>query len=308
VSQPGAAQAFRSFRLDWKKKAAAFRVFNAMPGGQHLYYLTQRYVTRTIPRNLAEHERWQFEHARTFRREFQGDLGKARLFEFGAGWDLHSSFVQWCYGINDQVVVDISRLARLHLVNLVIRHLKDNPPPNSIRAPERLLTDPLDDSLRRFYGIRYLAPADARHTDLASGSVDLVCTTSVLEHVPVDVLAEILRECHRICNDRSVMSHVIDYTDHYAHSDASINIYNFLRFSEADWARYNPAIHYQNRLRHFEYGQLFANARFVALAETALQPDDGAELVASVAVSERFREMTPEQLLPRTGHWVLARR
>ena len=308
MRQPDATQAFRSFRLDWKKKAAAFRLFDAIPGGQQLYYLTQRYVTRTIPRNLADHSRWQFEHARTFRREFQGELGKARLFEFGAGWDLHSSFVQWCYGINHQVVVDVSRLARLHLVNLVIRHLGDHPPPDCVRTPDHLLTEPLDDSLRRIYGIRYLAPADARHTDLEGGSVDLVCTTSVLEHIPVGVLAEILRECNRVCHHRSVMSHVIDYTDHYAHSDASINIHNFLRFSEAAWGHYNPAIHYQNRLRHFEYGQLFAKAGLMMLAETALEPDNAADLLASVPLSERFQRMTSDQLLPRTGHWVLARR
>jgi hypothetical protein len=308
VRQPRTPQTLRSFRLDWKRKAAAFRLFNAVPAGQHLYYLTQRYVTRTIPRNLADHGRWQFEHARTFRRAFRGEPGKARLFEFGAGWDLHSSLVQWCYGINDQVVVDISRLVRLSLVNLVIDHLRKEPPPEAGRVPERLITEPLEESLRRFYGIRYLAPADARRTDLESGSVDLVCTTSVLEHIPAGVLAEILEECHRICSDRGIMSHVIDYTDHYAHSDPSISIYNFLKFSDSEWAKYNPAIHYQNRLRHFEYGQLFAASGFVTLAETSLQPDDAADLVARVPLSGRFREMSLEQLVPRTGHWVLARR
>lgn len=301
-------KAFRRFKLDWKKKAAAFRVFNTLPGGERLYYLTQRYVTRTLPRNLAEHTRWQVEHALTFRRFFQGDIAAARLFEFGAGVDLHSSLVQWCYGVNDQIVVDISRLARPDLINLAVRHLRENPPPGSQRVPERVLTGALDDALLRYYGIRYLAPADARHTGLENGSVDLVCTTSVLEHIPAVTLAEILRECRRLCSDRSVVSHVVDYTDHYAHSDTSINIYNFMRFSEADWTRYNPAIHYQNRLRHCEYAELFKNAGFVPLAETAVQPDDGADLIAAVPLSERFRERTQDQLLPRTGHWVLARR
>ena len=303
-----ASQAFRGFRLDWRAKAAAFRLLTALPGTDHLYYLAQRHVTRTLPRDLAEYGHWQFEHARTFQRHAGVDITRARLFEFGAGWDLHSSFVQWCYGVNHQVVVDISRLARIELINLVIDHLRHSPPPGSTRVPEIALTDPLEESLQRLYGIRYVAPGDARKTGLESGSVDLICTTSVLEHVPAGVIAEIMRECNRLCHAGSVMSHVIDYTDHYAHSDGSINIYNFMRFSETEWARYNPPIHYQNRLRHFEYGRMFEAAGFVAVAETSLQRDDASSLLSGVPLAAPFRTLSEEQLLPATGHWVLRRR
>jgi hypothetical protein len=308
VIEPAASHAIRRFKIGWKKKAAAFRVFDALPGGSGLYYLTQRYVTRTIPRDLAKHGGWQFEHARTFRRFYTGDLGRARLFEFGAGWDLHSNLVQWCYGLNDQVVVDISRLARLDLVNRVIAHLRENPPPECLRVPGELLVEPLEHTLLQHYGIRYLAPADARHTALESGSVDLICTTSVLEHIPASMLREIMQECRRIAGKRSVMSHVVDYTDHYAHSDSSISLYNFMRFSAREWERYNPAIHYQNRLRHFEYAKLFDEAGFVPLAENVIDPDASSDPLSGLPLSEPFCRMSPDELRPRTGHWVLALR
>lgn len=306
MSHPPDALPSRRLKLDWKKKAAAFRLFDTLPGGSSLYYLTQRYVTRTIPRDLGEHGEWQFEHARTFRRWFEGDLGRARLFEFGAGWDLHSSLVQWCYGVDSQVVVDITRLARVSLVNHAIAWLRDNPPPGAVRVPREIVEDPIEPSLQRHYGISYLAPADARRTTLAAGSVDLICTTSVLEHVPAEALADILRECYRLASPGAVMSHVVDYTDHYAHSDPGIGIFNFLRFSDREWSRYNPGIHYQNRLRHFEYGALFEASGFAPLAETVLREEPGA--LEGLPLSERFRNMTPDQLLPRTGHWVLRRR
>ena len=189
-----AARPSRRLKLGWKNKAAAFRLFDALPGGGTLYYLTQRFVTRTIPRDLAEHGGWQFAHARAFREHFTGPIATARLFEFGAGWDLHSSLVQWCYGVDAQVVVDITRLARAELVNHAIAHLRAHPPPGAVRAPEHSVDDPVEESLRRLYGITYLAPADARRTGLDAGSADLICTTSVLEHIPADALAEILRE------------------------------------------------------------------------------------------------------------------
>ena len=301
-------QAFRQVKIDWRKKAAAFRIFETIPGGHQIYYLTQRYVTRTIPRNLRDHGEWLFEHARVFRRYYGDDLGKARLFEFGAGWDLYNTFVQWCYGVNHQVVVDIRRWVRVEQINHVIRHLKENPPPGSVRVPEITVRDPLEAPLRTLYGIHYMAPADARRTGLDDGAIDLVCTTSVLEHIPPGPLRDIVRECHRICHERSVSSHVIDYTDHYAHSDASINIYNFLRFSDREWERFNPDIHYQNRLRHVDYGNLFRTEGFVTLGEKAVTSENSAQLLAEIPLSGRFRSMTSEELMTRTGHWVLAKR
>jgi len=299
--------AFRKVKIDWRKKAVAFRAFDVLPGGKQLYYLTQRYVTRTIPRKLANHGKWLFEHARVFRQSHGDDIGKARLFEFGAGLDLFSNIVQWCYGVNDQRVVDIRRWARVELINQVITYLAENPPPGCIRVPEIALTEPFEAPLAQHYGIRYEAPADARRTRLEDGSVDLICTTSVLEHVPVDALRDILRECHRICHPESVSSHVIDYTDHYAHSDASISMYNFLRFTDDEWQRFNPDIHYQNRLRHVDYGQLFRSEGFRVRDEKAVTPDGSEAQLSAVPLAGRFRDMPAAVLLPRTGHWVLGR-
>lgn len=298
-------QAFRRVKMDWRRKAAAFRLFDTLPGGRRLYYLTQRYVTRSFPRNLADHTRWAVAHARTFRARFDGRLEQAHLFEFGAGWDLFNSLVQWCYGVDRQTIVDIEHWARADQINHAIRHLQAHPPPDSIRVPATQLTVPFEAGLQRAYGIRYLAPADARRTDLADGSVDLICTTSVLEHVPRAALAEIMRESRRVCHARSIVSHVVDYSDHFAHADPQITLYNFLRFPDGEWQRYNPDIHYQNRMRHFEYGELFREAGFDASVAELLQPDDWRRLLDGVPLADRFRGMAPEQLAPRAAHWVL---
>ena len=300
--------AFRKVQIGWRKKAAAFRLFDSVPGGRLAYYLAQRYITRTIPRDLAEHCRWPVEHATTFRTRFDGDLGRARLFEFGAGWDLFNSLVQWCYGVNDQVVVDIDRWARSELIDLAIRYLQTTPPPGSRRVPTASVGRAFEPALATHYGIQYRAPHDARATGLSDGTVDLICTTSVLEHIPVDALNEIVRECHRICSPRGVMSHVVDYTDHYAHSDPAITFYNFLRFSDREWQPFNPRLHYQNRLRHFEYGELFERHGFVAVEERATAAKDAEALLERIPLSDRFRGMDRDRLTAATGYWVLRKR
>ena len=87
--------AFRKFKISWKLKAAAFNFLDAAPFGEVLYYLLQRYVTKTVPRQLAPTEETgaaQISHAHSFLQR-GAHLKEATLFEFGAGWDLYSNII-----------------------------------------------------------------------------------------------------------------------------------------------------------------------------------------------------------------------
>ena len=247
-------------------------------------------------------------HAAAFRRWWGPDLSGACLYEFGAGWDLFNNVVQWCCGVNRQLVIDLRRWARPDQINHAIRYLRDHPPAEAVRLPEHFVTPAFDADLRRWYGIEYHAPADARHTPFPDDSIDLVCTTSVLEHVPAAALEAILQETSRLCGPRAISSHVVDYSDHYAHADPAITIHNFLRFSEEEWRPYNPDLHSQNRLRHHEYGELFQRTGFEPLDVHAVTPPDAEALLAAVPLHERFQRMPAASLAVRTGHWVLKTR
>jgi hypothetical protein len=300
----------RRLQLGWRQKALAFRLLDAMPFGTPLYRQLQKHVTRTIPRRLAptsETAVWFTEAFRGIREHYDGDLAAIRAFEFGAGWDLYSNLVFWCLGIENQVVYDTTRWATADQINAVIRHLEADPPQGMRRVPSRTLRESPEfpDDLRASYGISYRAPADAASTGLPAGSIDLVTTTSVLEHIPFSQLRPILAECHRLMHEGSVMSHVIDYSDHYAHADPSITRYNFLAFSDEEWRRFNPGIHYQNRGRHDEYRALFLEAGFRIVHERTEQPENAAGQLASVALAGRFRNMSEGQLAPTTGHFIL---
>ncbi len=74
----------------------------------------------------------------------------------------------------------------------------------------------------------------------------------------------------------SFMSHVIDYSDHYAHGNAAMSPYNFLRYSEQAWRRYNPDGHFQNRWRHADYRRLFEELGFRVVHESLYIPQDAA--------------------------------
>ncbi len=290
--------AFRRFKLDWRLKAKTFNVLDRMPMGNQIYWLLQRHVTHTLPRALSptrEHSANQLRHIDQILGE-RGSLDGAVLLELGAGWDLYSNLLYWCLGLDRQIVVDIRRWIQREAINAVIAHLQKDPPAGAIRTPAVPIDDrDLEGQLKANYGIDYRAPFDATSMSLPDESIDLVVTSSVLEHIPLQVCGAILRECRRVMRRDGLMSHIVDYSDHYAHSDANITNYNYLQFSEAEWARYNPGIHYQNRARTADYRRLFHEAGFEIISEREWRGES--EELVSVPVHSTFSGHSSDELL-----------
>jgi predicted SAM-dependent methyltransferase len=208
--------------------------------------------------------------------------------------------------MDNQLVVDLRRWARGAQINVIIRHLMKDPPPNAVRKPEVFVRPKsFEEDLERHYAITYRAPFDAGDTKLPDGSIDLISTTSVWEHIPRAQIPRLLRECARLCHAGSIMSHAIDYTDHYAHSDPSITRYNFLQFTPEQWERYNPDIHYQNRLRHSDYRDMFEDAGFDVVEEHVWMPEDSERQSAKIKLAEDFVMYDRNNLLSWSGHFVL---
>jgi predicted SAM-dependent methyltransferase len=72
------------------------------------------------------------------------------------------------------------------------------------------------------YNISYQAPVDVSCSGLADNSLDACISTSTLEHIPVDSLSAILKELRRVLKPGGVISAVVDYSDHYSHTDKKI--------------------------------------------------------------------------------------
>lgn len=117
------------------------------------------------------------------------------------------------------------------------------------------------------YGIEYRAPYDAASTDFDDKSLDACISTNTLEHIPKESIISIFSELYRTLKDNGIVSARIDYSDHYAHSDKTISLFNFLKFDENAWKRYNHNCHYQNRLRHYDYLKIFSKCGFVVMEE-----------------------------------------
>jgi SAM-dependent methyltransferase len=291
--------------MRWLAKAALQRSLGALPQGERLNYVFQRRVLRSLPAGHAALRRKfsrALQHLGVYR-EHGPVVGPAEacFYEFGAGWDLAVPLAYAMLGVGRQVLVDIRPSARLELVN------------DSIASFERLRAEleaeagrelrPLGGpvlalkELEPRFGIRYLAPCDARDTGLPAGSIELVTSTDTCEHIPEADLAAIFRECRRLLRPGGVFSCRIDLQDHYAYFDPGLSRYNFLRFSDRAWRLVNSPLHYQNRLRSPDYMRLVREAGFEILVERPSGPsEDGLAELEALPLAPRFRGYGPDEL------------
>jgi SAM-dependent methyltransferase len=296
----------------WLAKAALQRGLGILPQGERLNYLFQRHVAHSLPASESVFRR-KFARARQHLRAFEEHgpgvpAGKAVFYEFGAGWDLNIALSYAALGVGRQVLVDIRPSVRLELVN------------HSLATFERLWDDleaeagrtlrPLGGAvgspaeLETRFGIRYLAPRDARATALPGQSVDFVSSTDTCEHIPEPDLARIFAECCRLLRPGGAFSCRIDLQDHYSYFDPNLSPYHFLRFSERTWRLVNSPLHYQNRLRAPDYLRLVRGAGLEVVSETPSTAPGGLDELRALALAPRFRAYPLEELAVGTLSFV----
>jgi 2-polyprenyl-3-methyl-5-hydroxy-6-metoxy-1,4-benzoquinol methylase len=269
--------------MNWRFKALAFRALD-LPGGAQAHYFLQRHVTKNWPRRASTLDSL-LGIARRVTDDFARHAGgsPATVLEVGAGRDLAVPLGLRRLGVGKVIASDVIRLAKLDLIQ---------------HAADHLLADGVKfqhwDDLERF-GIDYRAPHYATAND---EKVDCSCSNEVLEHVPPEQLVELLTGLRAVTS--GITTHSIDYSDHYARSDRRISRLNFLRYSDADWAKYNSGMQYVNRLRHSDYLRLFKEAGFKILEESSVLGHPPADL----AVVEKFRSYAPSDLYAVKGRIV----
>jgi hypothetical protein len=188
-------------------------------------------------------------------------------------------------GVAAVITCDVERLGKLDLIQ---------------HAADRLLAGRVKltgwDDLERF-GVKYLAPHYVSPND---EPVDCSCSNEVLEHVPADQLAVLLKGLRAVT--MGLTTHSIDYSDHYARSDKSVSRLNFLRYSDQEWRPFNSGKQYVNRLRHSDYVRLFEEAGFTMLEESSVAGEPPPDL----KIADQFRRYEPADLFAIKGRIVAA--
>ena len=308
--------------MNWKTKSLIQRACAALPfASEPVYYAVQRRFgnLRRVPdpKILLE---GVVSLEQTLRRNGRSFAG-ARVFEVGTGRRLDMPIGFHLLGARSVATADLHRYLRPELVAESLEDLRADP------AAVRSLFDPLGpgpdfderlervcgcstlDELGRLIGLEYLAPADARRVDLPAGSFDLHVSYTVFEHIPGDVLVDILRESERLLAPNGAALHHVDLSDHFAHSDPSIPWIHFLRYPERKWRRFNEnQFAYHNRLRVDAYDRIYEEAgQRVLDRETYVQPDCRRLLDDGFPLAPEFAGMDPDLLATTVARYLSQR-
>jgi SAM-dependent methyltransferase len=301
--------------MNWRIKGAIQQALGHLPGGERAHYLLQRKVggLRNFERECdikVDDLRIMVGHLRSA----GVDLGRARLLEIGTGWYPTFPFALHLLGVPSIATFDLNRYLKPDLVQRLAARLGHHlallaelagVDEASVRARHAALRAEVDRAitsgtldLRQITGgaIAYHAPADAAATGLPAGSVDVIFSNSVLEHVPGPVIDAMFAEAARVLAPSGLMFHSVNCGDHYAYSDKTINQLHYLQFDEASWRRWNNAFLYQNRLRAIDFVQAAERAGFSITLNTATARPERLAQLDAIAVDPHFARYSREQL------------
>jgi SAM-dependent methyltransferase len=157
--------------------------------------------------------------------------------------------------------------------------------------------------------IEYMAPADAAHTNLPDKSVDVHVSHFAFEHIPPEILKEILLEGGRIIKPGGLFINTVDYQDHFAVYTNTIHRLNFLRYGDEEWKKYNSNKYtYVNRMRHEDFLDLFAELGHEIIYMEAPQDESIKKLLdgGRIKLDKKYQARSKD-MLSIMGAWFVTR-
>lgn len=296
--------------MNFKYKCLLQRFFSNIPKGEMLNYYFQKNVTKSLPPNNNKFlikVNSGYNHYKNYKDYNQVTKKINRYYEFGAGWTLTvpltMSFLNF-----EVFCIDIRKLIILELINDSLKkfQLNINKLPFILDRKTIINNENVLKNLRDNYKVNYFAPKDARETGFADGSFDFISSTVTLEHIPKKDILLIFEECYRILRKGGIFSMTIDYQDHWSYFDKSISVYNYLKYSSREWKKYNPSLHYQNRMRHSDYLSLISKTDFEIVKEITIQPNEIDEKTLSeLEIAKEFKDYNLDDLAIKASEIVL---
>jgi hypothetical protein len=305
----------------WLIKSVMQRALSWLPASHYWNTLCKQYVTRSLelapPRFdlRLKYARAHLDHLLELRPNCKDGF---TVLEIGTGWYPVVPAALYLCGASEVWTLDIVPLLRSaqlkRMLELFLQYERSG-------ALQKFLPRLRPERLKRLLEVAsqpgrirptalleqlniHVRTCDARNTGLASGTIDLIASTSVLEYISRKGLRGILAECRRVGSVNATHSHYLNLADEYSYFDPSITPLNFLQYSDKQWRYYNSPLAWQNRLRISDYRALFAEAGYQTTKEdnTSAPP----ETFQRVRLAPQFQQYRKEDLLVIIS-WLVAK-
>jgi len=310
--------------MHWKLKSKIQNAISLLPSAAsyEAYYWVQRHLggLRWIDptkKFIAAIETWK-----RIQNQERSPTGKIFL-EVGTGRAPIVPIAYWLMGAKSTITIDLNPYLKEELITEHLHWISENKDKTialfgslidkqrfdalvNIGTKSKLSASELLDLCQ----IVYIAPGDAANTNLPDQHIDFHTSYTVFEHIPPNVLADILREGNRIIKNNGLFVHRIDYSDHFSHSDKNISAINFLQYSDSEWAKYaDNRYMYMNRLRHDDFLALFESVgqQIVAVEPNIDQRSEKLLKTKGLSLNDRFSLKT-EEVLAISGAWMVTKK
>jgi predicted SAM-dependent methyltransferase len=216
-------------------------------------------------------------------------LKNKTILELGPGDSVATALIAACYGART-VLIDSGDYAdqNVSLYQSIANRLKEQ----GLDALDLSEAQSREDILA-MCGAKYFTKGLSSLQTIADGSVDLIFSQAVLEHVRRDEFVETMKECHRILRADGSASHCVDLKDHLGGG------LNNLRFRESIWESdfFFRSGFYTNRIRFSEMIAIFEQVGFHIEVVNADRWDRSP--ITKKSLSSDFASVADDDLLVR---------
>lgn len=303
----------------WQIKAYVQKAISFLPARERINYWFQKNITKGVLLG-DEHFGYKIQHAsdhiRFFSENKQFEKDQCRILELGTGWYPIVPIALYLAGYNEIVSVDLSgwltKQGQLTAIEKYIEWRSAGKLDKFLTTIDEkrwtVLTEIIEEQATLSYAdINSKICLEARvenlfETSLKDQSFELICSNNTFEHVHEPVLKRILKKFSELIKPMGTMSHFIDLSDHFAHFDSSINIYNFLHYSKAQWKRIDNDIQPQNRLRFVDYKNMYAELGIPITKEETRAGD--AIALSEINLHSEYDSYSKEELMVSHGYIV----
>jgi SAM-dependent methyltransferase len=293
--------------MNWQIKGLAQNVLSVVPGGNRLNDFFQRTVggLRDLSREIGiKVSDWSIFVSNL--NELGFPVRGVRCFEIGTGW---FPTLPVCFSLAGaarcstfDLVAHLSPNLTFKMLAALEPHLHSfagltsRPAAEIDAAYRRLRSAGSVPELLSAAGVDYHAPADATATDLLPGTVDLVFSNSVLEHVSRGTISAMMRESYRVLRPGGLAVHSVNCGDHYAYFDRRITAINYLTYTDREWRFWNNRILFQNRLRPRDLLGLAKEAGFEIVLHKQKPRKELLAALPGLRIAPEFQGYPPEEL------------
>ena len=243
-------------KINWRIKALLFFIIEKFELFDLLQFIQKKISKRALIIDPNQHSYINIHNKVIKKKKLKN------ILEFGAGRNIYQNLYLSFLNKNlNQTLVDKFKMLDIKLVNESIKIISKIFKKRYVRISSL-------ESLNK-YKIKYFAPIETSKYD-QDQQYDLCINTNTLEHIPRNEIKILLKKLKKILKKNGYISSIIDYSDHYSHTDDSISKLNFLNFTKDEWKKYNFNCHYQNRLRHHDFLKLFKESGFKVIEEKIL--------------------------------------